>query len=321
MVIQFLSIIFIIIIFGVLFLKFCRRTEILPLNDHTRQSLPGDFIHLPSGMTHYEFQGKENSRVVILIHGFSTPFYIWDPTFKGLVDAGYKVLRYDLFGRGFSDRPNVNYDVHLYRDQLWHLLRNLSIENPVHLIGLSYGGPIAADYAIQFPELVQSLTLIDPLVSTTAFDGFKVLNIPILGEILMSLYLTPFALPRSQPGDFFEPECFPEWVSKFREQLKYKGFSHAILSTIRNLEELNLESGYRALGKSKHPVLGIWGEHDQTISRRDMKTLENLIPQMELLIIKNAGHIPHYEQPGKVNSILIKYLGKSGGLVKSSFST
>ncbi len=208
-------------------------------------------------------------------------------------------------GRGFSDRPDTNYDLLLYRNQLLHLLRNLSVENPVHLIGLSYGGPIAADFAIQFPELVQTLTLIDPLVTTAVFDGIKVLNIPILGEILMSLYLTPFALPRSQPGDFFEPERFPEWVSKFRAQLKYKGFSRAILSTIRNLKELNLESGYRALGKSKLPVLGIWGEHDRTISREDMKTLENLIPQMDLHVIKNAGHIPHYEQPDKVNSILI----------------
>ena len=115
----------------------------------------------------------------------------------------------------------------------------------------------------------------------------------------MSLYLLPLRLPQSQPGDFFEPERFPDWESKFHAQLQYKGFSRAILSTLRNIKKLNLESGYRAMGKSKLPVLGIWGEHDQTISREDMRLLENLIPQMDLHVIKNAGHIPHYEQPEK----------------------
>ena len=60
------------------------------------------FVDLPSGRTHYEAIGA--GPAVILIHGVSGPLQTWEKTATALVDAGYRVIRYDLFGRGFSDR-------------------------------------------------------------------------------------------------------------------------------------------------------------------------------------------------------------------------
>ena len=59
------------------------------------------------------------------VHGFSVPYYLWDPVVTALTGAGFQTLRYDLFGRGFSDRPNVSYNADLYDHQLTDLLNGL----------------------------------------------------------------------------------------------------------------------------------------------------------------------------------------------------
>jgi pimeloyl-ACP methyl ester carboxylesterase len=78
--------------------------ESTELTDDLRESLSGEFIKISDGVVHYELEGPSNGDLVVLVHGFSAPFFVWDPTFKFLVNNGFRVLRYDLFGRGYSDR-------------------------------------------------------------------------------------------------------------------------------------------------------------------------------------------------------------------------
>src|SRR5579859_5611209 len=79
-------------------------TESITLDASERRNVPGSFIQLSDGVTHYELSGPDTGRLVVLVHGFSVPYYIWDSTFSRLVREGFRVLRYDEFGRGFSDR-------------------------------------------------------------------------------------------------------------------------------------------------------------------------------------------------------------------------
>src|SRR5215216_7711201 len=70
------------------------------LTDADRKNVAGSFIKLSQGVTHYELKGSENGEVIVLVHGFSVPYYIWDGTYEYLISKGYKVLRYDTYGRG-----------------------------------------------------------------------------------------------------------------------------------------------------------------------------------------------------------------------------
>lgn len=79
--------------------KLVRNVEKLELNDKERANKSGSFISLPSGITHYQMEG--NGEPVVLTHGYATPYKIYDKLFDALVEAGYKVIRYDLLGRGF----------------------------------------------------------------------------------------------------------------------------------------------------------------------------------------------------------------------------
>ena len=75
-------------------------------------------MQLSQGYVHYELGGPVGGEKVVLVHGLSVPYYIWDPTFDALTEAGFRVLRYDLYGRGFSDRPKLRYDADLFDEQL-----------------------------------------------------------------------------------------------------------------------------------------------------------------------------------------------------------
>ena len=138
------------------------------LTAEARRGLPGGFVELPAGVTHYELQGKADAGTVVLIHGNAAPLVTWDRTIGPLSDAGFRVLRYDLFGHGFSDRPDLRtYDRRFYNTQLADLLDALGIASPVGMVGTSQGGSIAACFAAENPGAVSRLALLAPF-----FDEF-----------------------------------------------------------------------------------------------------------------------------------------------------
>ena len=97
-----------------------RDQESDTLNDQTRTGVAGSFVRLPHGTVHYQLAGPERGRTVVLVHGFSVPYYIWDPTYDELVKKGFRVLRYDLYGRGYSDRPDEVYGPDEIRHAYYH---------------------------------------------------------------------------------------------------------------------------------------------------------------------------------------------------------
>ena len=128
-------------------MPFSYRDEIRELNELTRKETDGCFIELSDGYTHYELGNPDAEETVVLVHGFSVPYFIYDPTFEFLTQSGLRVLRYDFFGRGFSDRPDTRYNIDLFVRQLSDLLAALCLDQPVSLVGLSTGGPITAAFA------------------------------------------------------------------------------------------------------------------------------------------------------------------------------
>lgn len=280
------------------------------LNPETRSALPGEFVALSNGMVHYELDGPEDAPVVVLVHGFSVPYYVWDPTFEALTEAGFRTLRFDLYGRGYSDRPDIEYSLDLLTGQLQGLLSALEITEPVSLVGLSFGGPVVAKYANEHPGQVRDLILIDPQVAPVSTGEIFPLNLPGVGEYIMAVYMAPVMLPRSQPHDFYRPEHFPDWETKYRVQMEYKGFRRAILSTIRNMVEMDAMAEYEALDGQGLPVLLLWGREDETIGAADIELLRAAIPEAEFHPVEEAGHLPHYEQAGAVNPLLIEFLSR-----------
>jgi len=283
--------------------------ETKDLDDETRTGAAGSFVTLSDGVTHYELSGPERRPIVVLIHGFSTPYFIWEPTFKALTGAGFRVLRYDLFGRGYSDRPRLKYNLDLFVRQLHDLLDALSIAAPVNLIGLSMGGFITAAFTVQFPERVNKLILIDPVgTHSVSFNPlYKIALLPGVSESLLSLAGTERIAKRAA-SDFFDPDLIEMFKNQYRVQMQFRGFGRAILSTLRNKVVDGSPEIYQQLGKLSTPVLLIWGRNDHTLPLEQSRSILNLVPRAEYHVIEGAGHIPHYEQPEQVNPLLIRFL-------------
>ena len=283
------------------------RGESRVLDAVARASAPGRFVELSDGFTHYELAGPPEKTAVVLIHGFSVPAFLWDPTFAGLVEAGFRVLRYDLFGRGTSDRPDTVYDQALFDRQLGELIQALDLGLAVDLVGLSMGGAIAVGFTAQHPERVRKLALIDPAGFPMPESlGAKLVRVPWLGEWLFDL-LSERLIVAGLAKDFYVRGKLDEFAARYRVQMQYRGFKRALLSTLRHGPITAMADAYHQVGRQTRPVLLIWGREDRIVPFSISEKVRAAIPHVEFHPIDNAGHIPHYEQPEVVNPILTAF--------------
>jgi pimeloyl-ACP methyl ester carboxylesterase len=284
--------------------------EIKELDETARRQADGSFISLADGITHYDLGGPENGKPVILVHGFSTPYFIFDNTFEFLVNSGFCVLRYDLFGRGYSDRPRVDYNIHLFVRQLKDLLDALGIKQ-INLVGLSMGGPITASFVNEYPEYVSRHVLIDPAGAKQVSLPWmlKALKLPIFGELAFGLFGS-VSMIKSIAADLFDPKAVDHFQTQYKIQMQYKGFKRAILSTMRNGMLDSFYETYTRVGALQKPTLLFWGTNDTTVPFEYSKVILKAMPHAEFHPIENCGHIPHYEKPEIVNPILLEFLLK-----------
>ena len=285
--------------------------ETLRLDDAARQSpaartFGGSFVRIPSGVTHYELVGPIDAPAVVLVHGFSVPYFIWDKTFDALVAAGFRVLRYDLYGRGLSDRPAVHYDAVLYDQQLGQLLAALGIRQPVDLVGVSMGGPIVVEYAARHPAAVRKVVLFDPAYGKGFTPPWQ-LRAPLVGDFIMCVKIAP-TLADSQRDDFVHPERYSDYFAKYLPQMRYQGFRRALLSTIRDYLSQDNTWAFEQLGKSGKPVLLVWGRADRDVPFEVSDAVRKAIPRAEFHALDDAAHVPFYEHPEIVNPLLIEFL-------------
>lgn len=294
------------------------RGETQVLDDAARATAPGQFAALTDGFTHYEIAGPPSPVTTVLVHGFSVPCFIWDPTFAGLASAGLRVLRYDLFGRGYSDRPDIVYNQACYDRQLVDLLNTLGIDKPINLIGLSMGGAIAVGFADKHPERVGKLVLIDPAgMPMKQSPLINLIRIPYLGEWLFDQFAEKLLIA-NLAKDFYTRDKIKEFEVRYREQMQYIGFKRGLVSTLRFGPLNTMSEAYTRVGGHPRPSLLIWGKEDRTVPFEISHTVRAVLPKAEFHAIGGAGHIPHYEQPVLINPLLIKFLTRDRTSTKSN---
>ena len=277
------------------------------LSPANRAGLSGQFITLPGGVTHYQLTGPDDGPLVVLVHGFSVASYTWDRTVPALADAGFRVLTYDLYGRGYSDRPSGPYDLNLFTTQLVDLLTALQIDDPVDVIGLSMGAYITADFTARYPERVRRVTLLAPQSTSMGSDPrVSLATLPGLGEYIFTVYLGPFYMSDNS-SEFESSHDSAAWRDRYLEMMNYAGFRNALLSTLRTMTGDPYEA-YRALGQLDRPVLLLWGEEDDTSPAENAPRVMDAIPQAELHLIPGARHAFAYEFPEVVNPLLVAFL-------------
>ena len=295
----------VILVFGWYYVT--RNPERMKLDASVRDAAGGQYVMLSDGITHYEVSGPAGGPPVVLVHGFSVPYYIWDSTVVALAGAGYRVLRYDLYGRGFSDRPDVAYDANLYDRQLGQLLDSVAgFRGSVHIMAVSFGGFVTGTFAGRHPERVRSLTLVDPMAGDVGpLPWF--LRLPVLGPMLWQILVVP-GMADGQLSDFVEPARWPDWVARYRVQMQYRGFGRALRSSRMEAAGVRLDSLYPPVGQPHFPVQLLWGMDDQTVPIALSEQVRQAIPRIGWHPIEQAGHLPLMERTDVVNPILVGFL-------------
>ncbi len=280
------------------------------LTAQTRRGLPGSFVGLSAGVTHYEIRGDAGAENVVLIHGNAAPYVTWDKTIGPLCDAGFRVLRYDLFGHGFSDRPKRRtYDRHFYNVQLAELLTNLGIPYPVRLVGTSQGGSIATCFAAENPGAVSRLALLAPFFDQLPGSegaAYRLVVSPIVGEFLLRLMSDRKLADISDA--VVSVDATADLGRQVVEQFRYRGKRSAVLANLRGDALKDATACYRRVGEQGIPLLLTCGTLDQKMPRESMDRLRTLLPQIEYHDIEGAGHLAHYEFPDQVTPLLTRFL-------------
>ncbi|MFP4502606.1 MAG: alpha/beta fold hydrolase [Candidatus Hydrogenedentota bacterium] len=276
---------------------------------HLEQTQGLDFVQLSEGVTRYEWAGPPDGPVVVLIHGYTGPCSIWDHTAPALASAGFRVLRYDLFGRGYSDRPHLRYTAEVFDRQLADLLGAFDIDAPVSLVGLSMGGAITVHFVDRHPEKVRAFALLAPAGFPLDIDPrYSAMRWPGVGEWLLQAFgdaKLPAALERMGV-----PEGTP-YREEFLAQMTYHGYKRALLSTYRNNPLLSLAPVYERVGAQDTPSLLIWGTADHVVPFGHHEHVQEAIPHIAFHAIQEAGHTACYEMPEEVNPPLIAFLEKN----------
>ncbi len=284
--------------------------EVRTLDDAERGRLGGSFARLEDGVTAFEDSGPADRQAVVLLHGATVAGFDWDRQIGPLARAGLRVIRYDMFGRGRSDRPDAAYDRALYERQLLGLLDRLDLRRPVHLIGHSLGGATAVRFVARHPERVDRLALIAPVVNGVAGRApFAIAGLPGLGRFLMRVAVGP-ALPLRFRGQL---TCCPADAERlerrFREQQTRAGYERAVRSMFTSDAIGDYRDDYRAVGRQDRPVLVVRGTEDPDITVADIDDAMALLgPGARLLVLDGAGHSPNLEVPDRVNAALIEFL-------------
>ena len=251
----------------------------------------GNFAELSNGFTYYNIDNRFNENTLVFIHGFSVPSYIWEKTYNSAKEKGFKVIKLDLYGRGFSDNPDLDYTDELFANQVIELLQELQITNATFL-GLSNGGRVISKLADIKPNMVDKLVY----VSASSFNNHKNtadknVSKDEINEFIKNRYPT---ISSEQLSDFKYPENYPLWDDKYEELLKFKGFARALISTVKNHKNLDLEN--KEISDSNKKVYTIWGDSDSVVVYNDIKEkLNKLIPNRFEYIVPNSGHLPHIE--------------------------
>jgi len=259
----------------------------------------GAYVSLPYGRVRYWIMGPEDGEKVVLIHGLSMPSIVWKNIVPVLVERGYRVMLYDLYGRGYTDAPKTIYDTRLYTTQLALLMQHVHWDS-AHIVGLSMGGGVAAAFTAQFPQLTSGKTvLIASAGIIESWDIPKTVKF-MSSPLVQSLYsLSPFqqymrrlaksnASEADDGGKLSDVDEMMQLVRLQSAHLPY--FNAAIASSLRDGPIRGLHSELRTLGERNTEVLLIHGTADKTVPYSYASQMRTLIPNAKLATIENGGH-------------------------------
>lgn len=253
---------------------------------------------------------------MVLVHGMISPSLVWDRVVPLLVAAGYRAIRYDMYGRGLSARPQVPMTPEVYRDQLDAVVA-LTCSEPAIVVGYSWGAGIAATWAAEAKGAARGLVLVAPGgVEPARARTNAPLRTPWVGEALLALGGRA-ALQRDVRQMFASQSTADAYLPGLAPQALWEGYERCFLSTLRSCPA-SWEAAYAAVGKTTLPVDVLWGDADAKVPIAGADRLLELVPQARVHAVAGGAHGMPWEAPGAFTDALVAVLERAGASALTS---
>jgi pimeloyl-ACP methyl ester carboxylesterase len=272
---------------------------------------PSTFVTLQGMQVHLRDEGpRDDPEPIVLIHGTSASLHTWDGWTEALISQR-RVIRMDLPGFGLTGpAPDGDYRMTRYADFIAALLDQLGVRRAV-LAGNSLGGGIAWRTAVQHPERVSRLVLVDasgyPLQSTSVPLGFRLAQIEWLKPV-MSKLLPRRMIESSVRNVYADPaKVTPELVDRYHE-LTLRAGNRESLTQRMKLRETDAQSA-GLIKTIQQPTLIVWGAQDRLITEASGQRFHQDITGSQYVVLDGLGHVPQEEDPARSVAPVLKFLG------------
>jgi 3-oxoadipate enol-lactonase len=247
---------------------------------------------------YWEEEGK--GMPVLLIMGLGWPSYMWYRT-KPLLTTQYRTITFDNRGAGRSDIPAGPYSIATMASDAAAVLDAAGVES-AHLYGVSMGGMIAQEFALQYPKRVKSLIL-----GCTAAGGPESKRAePEVLEVLTRQGMSPEEAARAINPYIYDKET-PQ--SRIEEDMKIRlQWAAPPQGYLAQLQGIIIWEAYSRIAKIAAPTLVIHGETDQLVPSENGKLIAQRILGSQLVMIPHASHIYSTDQPDAAHKPVLEFL-------------
>ena len=252
---------------------------------------------------------------VLLLHGLGCDHTTWEPVIESL-SRRYTVIAPDLLGHGQSDKPRADYTLGGFANGMRDLLTVLGIEK-VTVIGHSFGGGVAMQFAYQFPERTERLMLVaSGGLGPEVTSGIRAISTPGFHEVMGVLTLPGVRhlgiaglralsdLPLKATRDLDE-------VATIFDTFKDPQARHAIRHVVKAVVDWRgqiVTMADRAYLTEEMPMWVVWGRDDRVIPVRHASNAARMAPKARVEVIPDAGHFPHKDHPHRFSRIVHDFI-------------
>ena len=281
----------------------------------TRERRMGRSIHYDIS---YIVQGIERGTdgAIVLLHDIPAGAFTWEPIMAQLAGLGRAVYAFDMLGYGQSEHPwPSDTSIWGHADVLSMLFRDLGLTHII-LVGHGLGGGVAQVLATRlYREQTSALVLVDSIAYLHAFAenwpltdmekrrDFDAPQNTSVEDLIKDLRTT-------LPGGAVNTKGFGNVVNDYVEPWDNELGKEMLFQHLRGLVPYYLNSVSTDLQKTGKPTLLIWGQQDQQVPVLYGERLHREIPNSQLVILPNAGHMSLFDDPGAIVTALTDFINK-----------
>ena len=252
---------------------------------------------------------------LLLLHGLGCDHTTWLPVIAAL-SRRYTVIAPDLLGHGKSDKPRADYSVGGYANGMRDLLTVLGIDKAT-VVGHSFGGGVAMQFAYQFPERTERMILVapggigrevTPAIRAISLPGFQTLmGVATIPGLLQAMKLALRGLSATGVSHARDLDEVAEIVQHLSDRKARAAITHVVRAVVDWRGQV-VTMADRAYLTHAMPMCVIWGTDDAVIPVSHAQLASRMAPEATVEVIRNAGHFPHKDHPQRFVKVLNDFI-------------